>query len=47
MFYINFQDNNELMQKSQHVNVRCISQGSIKEIDCHFVTHLLGYMCIN
>jgi len=36
------------------LNVRCISQGSIKtpfkgdrRFWCHFVTHLLGYMCTN
>jgi len=47
-----------LMQQNQrwlwHVNVCCISQGSIKTpvkgdrwFWCHFITHLLGYMCTN
>jgi len=38
----------------KHVNVRWISQGSIKTpfkedrwFWCHFVTHLLGYLCTN
>jgi len=48
----------KLMRQNQrwiwHVNVCYISQGSIKTpfkgdrwLLCHFVTHLLGYMCTN